>query len=304
MILLIAAGAGLFVLIGVSTSKVAKNELEKLQPTPSPAQTPKKFSFGQLKTAQLDPATVEPFVTGIDGLHGVGFFNGTLYVSSWTEQKVYKIDVKNGHRKLLADELDGAHDMVFDRDGSLVTPLFNENRVVRINTKTGQVKTVANGFDGPNGIARARDGGFYISSAKSGILSKINPDGGVFTVVGNLKEPAGIISDTDNILYVAQFADPSNSVVQVFDNGQVRPLVGGLTNAETLLRDDERNVIIGDVIGGRAAMSYFPRGGTAARTILTTNLPGSMVGPVTDGTYLYFETAGGNTVYRVPLPTG
>jgi len=27
-----------------------------------------------------------------------------------------------------------------------------------------------------------------------------------------------------------------------------------------------------------------------------------MVGPVTDGTYLYFESAGGNTVYRVPLP--
>lgn len=301
-VLLIAAGAALFFLVGVATSKVAKNEITKLGPTPTAVPTAKRFSFGQLKTEQIDPSKIKPFVTGIGGLHGLGLFNGNLYVSSWAEKKIYKVDIATGQRKLLADELNGAHDMVQDGDGSIVTPLFNENRVVKINSQTGQVKTVATGFDGPNGIAKARSGGYYISNAKSGTVSKINPDGTVHQVAANLKEPAGIISDPDNILYVAQFADPINSVIQVFDNGKVQPLVGGMTNAETLLRDEERNVIVGDVVNGKAAMSYYPRGGTTARTVLVTELPGPMVGPVTDGTYLYFESAGGDTVYRVPLP--
>lgn len=302
MIALIVIGAGAFVLIGVKASQVATKELEKYEPSPSATPASQKLSFAALRTESLNPSQIEPFLTGIDGLHGLGFNNGTLYVSSWEEQKLYKVDVATKQRKLLADELDGVHDMVFPGDGTLVTPLFNDGRVVRVNTTTGQVKTLAKGLEGPNGIARARDGGFYISNAKGGTVTKLNKDGATTTIAKDLKEPAGIISDTDNILYIAQFADPSQSVIQLLDNGQIRPLVGGLTNAETLLRDDERNVIIGHVVDGKAAMSFFPRGGTEARTILVTNLPGPMVGPVTDGTYLYFESAGDSTVYRVPLP--
>lgn len=302
MVAVIAIGAGLFALIGVNASRLATQELEKYEPSPSPTMAAQKLSFAALRTQSLNPGQIEPFVTGIDGVHGLGFNNGTLYVSSWSERKLYKVDVASKQRKLLADELDGAHDMVFPGDGTLVTPLFNDGRVVRVNTTTGQVKTLAKGLDGPNGIARARDGGFYISNAKGGTVTKLNQDGALTTVAQGLREPAGIISDTDNILYIAQFADTAQSVIQLLDNGQIRPLVGGLTNAETLLRDDERNVIIGHVVDGKAAMSFFPRGGTEARTILVTSLPGPMVGPVTDGKYLYFESAGDDTVYRVPLP--
>lgn len=303
---LIAGAAGLFLLIGLQTSKVAKDELTKLNPTPTPtAGFPNtKFSFAGLVGRTLDPATIEPYLKNTPGVHGLGVFDNALYVSSWSDRAVYKVDLATGQRKRLADELDGAHDMVLDGDGKIVTPLFNEDRVVRIDPKNGRVSELTDeGLSGPNGIAKARDGGFYVSNAKSGTVVKISSDGGqVDTVASGLKEPAGIVSDTDNILYVAQYGDPVNSVIQILDNGQVRPLITGLTNAETLLRDDERNLIVGHVANGRTALSLFKRGGTTVQPLLTTGNPGPMVGPATDRKYLYFESAGQSTVYRIPLP--
>ncbi len=301
---LIAGAAGLFLLIGIQTSQVAKRELTKLSPTPSPTTgfLNAPFSFENLAGKTLDPADTEAFVKGIPGVHGLGAFDGSLYVSSWADRAIYKIDLATGQRRQLADELNGAHDMVLD-NGQIVTPLYNENRVVKVDPKTGRVSELARGFSGPNGIAKARDGGFYISNAKGGTVVKVSKDGkGVRTIASGLKEPAGIISDPDNILYVAQYADPVNSVVQIFDNGEIRPLVSGLTGAESLLRDDRRNLIIGHVQDGHAALSFFKRGGTAAQPLLLTGNPGPMVGPVTDKKYLYFESAGGSTVYRIRLP--
>lgn len=302
---LIAVAAGLFLLIGVTTIKVAEHELSRTNRSPNPTTGfhNATFSFGNLAGRTLNPAGISVAAGGISGVHGLGVFDGALYVSSWTDRAVYKIDLATGQQRQLADELNGAHDMALDDTGRIVTPLFGEDRVVRIDPKSGRVSELARGFSGPNGIAKARDGGFYISNAKAGTVVKVSKDGkSIRTIATGLKEPAGIISDPDNILYVAQYGDPVNSVVQVWDNGQVKPLVTGLTGAETLLRDDERNLIIGYVANGRAALSFFKRGGTAVQPLLTTDQPGPMVGPVTDRKYLYFESAGGSTVYRIRLP--
>lgn len=301
---LIAIAAAVFLLVGLQATQVVKDELPKLQPSPSPTAPPGTFSFTRLVGQTLDPATAEPYVQNIPGVHGLGLFDNTLYVSSWKDRAVYKVDLATGQRKRLADELDGAHDMALDDDGKLVTPLYGEDRVVKIDPKTGRVSELAReALSGPNGIAKARGGGFYVTNAKSGTVVKISSDGQqVDTIATGLKEPAGIISDPDNILYVAQYADPVNSVIQVFDNGQIRPLITGLTNAETLLRDEERNLIVGHVVDGHAALSLFKRGGTTTQLLLQTDYPGPMVGPVTDEQYLYFESAGQSTVYRIALP--
>lgn len=306
MLALFAVAGGLFFLIGTQLNKTASDELEKLASKPSaPARfTTITYSFSKLAGQPLNPARIESFAKDIPGTHGLGIFEGILYAASWDEQKIFQIDLVNGERKVLADELDGVHDMALDAGGKhLVVPVFREGRVVTIDRQSGQVKQLAAGLDGPNGIARARDGGFFVSNAGAGTIVKLAADGREERVVArDLREPAGIVADNDNVLLVAQYADPQNSVVQIADNGSVTPVIRGLTNAETILRDDERNVIVGHTLGGKAAFSLLPRG-QGVQPLLTTTLPGPMVGPVTDGRFLYFESAaaGQSVVYRIPL---
>lgn len=295
---------GAFFIIGTQVNDDAAKEIGKLT---VPATTPPsstKFSFAKLGQSALQTEKVEPFARDISGSHGLGIFDGVLYASSWDQRKLYAINLETGERRTLADELDGLHDMIVDDEGKLVVPVFGEDRVVKIDRKSGRVEQLADGLDGPNGIARARDGGYYVSNAKSGTVVKLTPAGEEERVVAkDLREPAGILSDNDNILLVAQYGDTQNSVIQIADNGTVSTVIRGLANAESLLRDEERNVIIGHTVGGKAALSILPRG-QAVRPLLSMTLAGPMVGPVTDGRYLYFESAadGQSTVYRVLLP--
>jgi hypothetical protein len=300
MIALILAAAVGFLFIGLRVSEFVK-ELNR-QPAPQQGFQNARFSLENLDGKQLDPADIEVAVDGIPGIHGLGVFDGTLYVSSWTKQALYKVDVGNGYRRQLTDEVDGIHDMVMEGN-AIVTPVFGEDRLVKVDKGSGQITILARDLAGPNGIAKARDGGYYVSNAKSGTVVKISSDGkDVRQIASGLKEPAGIISDTDNILYVAQYSDPANSVIQIFDNGKIQPLVGGMTQAETLLRDDRRNLIIGHSQDGKAAFSFFKRGGTTAQPLLRTNLPGPVIGPVSDERYLYFASIGDSKVYKIRLP--
>lgn len=306
MLALIVMAALTFLLVGIKLNQEADTHIKKLAGTPGQSLSPTGglVSFAKLIDATLDPSTIESYVRDVPEPHGLGLFNGKLYASSWRQQRIYRVDVTDGTRKTLTDEVNGAHDMVLDANGQIVTPLFKENRLVKIDPSSGKVSPFVSGLSGPNGIAKSRDGGFYVTNATSGTVVKISQNGQVKTVVSGLKQPAGILSDSDNILWVAQYDDPENSVIEIQDNGKRTTVVRGLAGAESLLRDDERNVIIGHVIAGRAALSIFPRG-KQVKTLLQTSLPGPMVGPVTDGKFLYFESpeSGQSTVYRIAWPT-
>lgn len=304
MVLLFASAAAIFLVVGVRINKVADEEIAKIVTTPTPPPSgPRKLSFARLELVGLQPSSVEVFVRDIPGSHGLGVYGDELFASSWDERAIYRVDLASGAKRLLADELGGAHDMVFDGQGNIITPLFQDNRVVRVDRRSGQVTPLAGGLGGPNGIAKARDGGYYVSNAQDGRVVKIGSAGQVSQIAGGLHEPAGILADNDNILIIAQFADSENAVLRRQDNGKVATVVRGLANAESLLRDEEQNIIIGHTVDGKAALSIFPRG-KAARPLLVTNLPGPMVGPVTDGKYLYFESTapGQSTIYRIALP--
>ncbi len=301
MVALIAAGAGLFFIVGTTASRVAQDQLKGLDANPSAA--PGGSLFAPLAGRTLSADALEPVADGFDQPHGLGFFDGKLYVSDWGDDKIYAVDPDTGHKRLLADELGGAHDMVMDGDGWIVTPLFEEGRVVRINPDSGEVRELADGLAGPNGIVRARDGNFYVSNNRDGTVIKLTPEGKTRVVATGLKEPAGIVVDNDNIIRVAQFADRAAAVVQIFDNGKQSTVVEGLADAESLLYDDRKNLLISHTVDGHGALTLFTATGERSRVLLT-GLPGPLVGPVTDGTYLYLQSAaaGQSTVYRIALP--
>ncbi|MEX1112893.1 MAG: PQQ-binding-like beta-propeller repeat protein [Patescibacteria group bacterium] len=300
MAAVIAAGAALFFIVGTTATKVAQEQLGDAAP---PSGSPDTALFAPLAGRTLSADDLEQVAGGFDQPHGIGFFDGTLYVSDWGDDKLYAVDPETGQKRLLADELGGAHDMVQDDEGWIVTPLFKEGRVVRINPDTGEVRELTDGLDGPNGIARARDGNFYVSNNGGGTIIKLTPAGKHRTVARDLKEPAGLVVDNDNIIRVAQFADEEASVVQIFDNGKMSMVLGGLTDAESLLYDDRKNLLVGHVVDGRGALTLFTAAGERHQVLLT-DLPGPLVGPVTDGEYLYLHSAaeGQSAIYRIVIP--
>lgn len=300
---LLVLAAGIFFLVGTTATKVATEELPKLLPATASPSPRAKLSFANLIDTPLDPKKIETVAKDVSEPHGLAVFDGVLYASSWGDKQLYRIDLASGQRKSLADELPGVHDMVQDPEGRIIAADYKAGRVVRIERMSGKANTLAEGLKGPNGIARARAGGYFVTEAGGGRVVRLSPEGRVQTVKDKLSEPAGILSNNDNILLVAQYADTNNAVIQILDNGTTSTVVRGLANAETLLRDDENNVIIGHQVNGKAALSIFPRG-QEVRPLLVTDLPGPMVGPVTDGKYLYFESAapGQTQVYRIALP--
>src|SRR5688500_17804013 len=121
MLLLILCAAGLFFAIGSLVSPQAEKELSKLLATPKPSPTLRPgISFAGLFNRQLSPQTIETFVTDIDEPHGLGVFDNILYVSSWADQTIYKVDIATGQKRVLTDGVDAAHDMAMSPDGDLV----------------------------------------------------------------------------------------------------------------------------------------------------------------------------------------
>ena len=306
LLLAVAAAAGLLFLfsqgVGPGTNRAVDRLIPDIKPSPSP--TNQVAVFAPLRGKVLTQQQAEPFVTGVREPHGLGIADGELFVSSWEDQAIYRVNLQTGERTLVTDGVDGAHDMVIGPDGKLVVPLFKDGRVVKIDRKDGRVETLTDALSGPNGITRARSGGYYVTDAKDGRLVKVEENGDVRQIADGLREPAGVVVDNDNIIRLAQYADPINSVIQIQDNGNKTTLVKGLQQAESLAVDYGKNLIIGHTDGGRVAFDIFFTRAEAPQRFLTTTLPGPAVGPVTDGTYLYFESAapGQDTVYRIPLP--
>lgn len=299
MSVLIAAGAVLFFVIGTTATKVVEDSVPKPTPTPRPLDV----FFGDLTANSLDAGNLRKVADFVQP-HGLGIFGGTLYVSDWGEDKLYAVDPETGDKRLLADELGGAHDMVLDGEGWIVTPLYKEDRIVRVNRESGAVEELADGFAGPGGIATNRGGDYYISNNKDGTVVKLSKDGKrKETVARDLKEPAGIVVDNDNIVRVAQYGDSRASVVQIFDNGERSTVIRDLPNAESLLYDERKNLLIGHGLAGRGTVTMFTARGKTVR-VLATTLPVPLVGPVTDGEYLYLQSAadGQRGVYRIKLP--
>ncbi|MDP4000046.1 MAG: hypothetical protein Q8Q11_01280 [bacterium] len=299
MSILIVLGAVLFFVIGTTATQVVEDTVPKPTSTPRPL----TVFFGMLTADSLDPGDLRKVADFVQP-HGLGIFDGTLYVSDWGEDKLYAVDPETGDKRLLADELGGAHDMVLDADGWIVTPLYKENRVVRVNRHSGAVEELATGFAGPNGIARSRSGNYYVTNNKDGTVVKLSSDGKrKQTIARGLKEPAGVVVDNDNIVRVAQYADPRNPVVQIFDNGKRSTVTKDLSLTESLLYDERKNLLIGHGVSGLGTVTMFTARGKVVR-VLATSLPAPLVGPVTDGDYLYLQSAaeGQTAVYRIKLP--
>ena len=241
-----------------------------------------------LKEEAVKPQ-IEIVAKGIKRPHGIAFNNGIVYVSSETDKALYKVTGSVIER--FAD-LDFTHDVIFESDGSIITPVFNEQRVVKIKPN-GTIQTLYSGFDGPNGIVFNKFGYVYVSNYNSGRILTTR-DGVNFSEVtaGDLKGSAGIAYDKEtNSIWVAGFLGNTISMYGLGDSEEAeirRPrtfhyILEGVIHPESIFVRGSKSskVLITAVKNGKGVViESDPQG--KYKVILETDLPDPVVGYFTE----------------------
>lgn len=245
-------------------------------------------------TAETNQAPqVEVVATGIKRPHGIGFNNNIIYVSSEIDKALYKIT--DGKIEKFVD-LNFPHDMIFETDGSILTPVFNENRVVRIKPE-GTITTLYSGFDGPNGIAYNKFGNIYVSNYNNSRVLTTR-DNTTFTdiTVRTLDGYAGMAYDKErNFLWIAGYLGNSISGYGLGDkDGSIkRPRtfyakLEGITHPESIhVKDGSTNTLLVTAVRDGKGVIIETNHLGQYKVILETDLPDPLVGYFTDGGYVY-----------------
>lgn len=245
---------------------------------------------------ELKKPLVETIVTGIKRLHGIGFNKGVVYVSSETDKILYKV-IGGKAEKFV--ELNFTHDMIFEDDGSIITPVFNENRLVKI-SPTGQIETLFSGLSGPNGVVKDEDGNFIVSNYNSNQVLALKTDGTRFDISHkDHKGPAGLAfikkgegRSLDGV-WVASFLSNTFSEYHLDLNkkgSQLRAFNSspkGITHFESLYYTTDKKLLATAVKDGKGVVVEVLDSGRAYNTLLETDLPDPLVGYFTSDGEVY-----------------
>ena len=224
---------------------------------------------------------LEVLYEGIQRPHGIGVVGDVLYVSSEVDRGLYRIT--DGALELLA-KLNFPHDMIAMRDGSLITPVFLEDRVVRID-EDGTLTELAGGLSGPNGIAEDGDGSFYVSNYFAGTVVLIGNAAPPQTIATRLNGPAGLAYNKDsNTLYVAEYL--GNQIAVIRGDERDRIALSGLINVESLFVSSDGKVLATAELDRRGVVVEV-LGDGGYEVLVSTDLPGPLVGHFTDDGYVY-----------------
>jgi len=252
-----------------------------------------KVDFSNLS---LNPKNIEVFAEGFNKPHGLGYLDGFIYLSSEGEKTLYRVNIRSKGREIIINNVNFPHDMIIDQ-GEVITPLFYQNQLVNINE--GEVREIASGFDGPNGIVEFENG-WLVSDYNSGSIYKVEQNGAKSLYVAGLSGPAGMVVDLKGNIYVANYLSSAKSIVKITNQKRVETIATQLEKSESLLIDSKDNILIGHEKEGKGAISKLTPDGKLS-LVLQTQLETPIVGPITDGVYLYFVSASGNDskIYRV-----
>lgn len=244
-----------------------------------------------------EPSKIEVVASGIKRPHGIGFNNGIVYVSSETDKILYKI-IDGKPQKFV--ELDFTHDMIFEEDGSIITPVFNENRVVKISSD-GKIETLFSNLSGPNGIIKYKDGNLYVSNYFSGKVLALKNDGRRYDVSsGDHKGPAGLVFAEDKLfmddLWVASYLDGTFSKYDLGEKPGGQPRVyhfkfDDIVNPESLYLTKDNKLIATAVKNGKGVVIKIGNIHNQYETLLETDLPGPLVGYFTDEGFVYLVSS-------------
>lgn len=228
---------------------------------------------------------IETVYKGIQKPHGIGFGNSKVYVSSETSKELFSI---NGDKLESVALVNFAHDMLFEADGSIITPIFIENTVAKI-SRNGIKTDLVKNLSGPNGIIQDKDGNIYVSNYLSGTVITFNKQSphDYKTVISSLKGPAGMALDQErNYLYIANYLNNSITRYNAYTSKiyDIRPF--GLGHIESLYLTQDSKLVATASNRGQGIVAEINTDGTF-KTLLETGLPDPLVGYFVDDTTVY-----------------
>ena len=237
---------------------------------------------------------IEVVYSGIKRPHGIGFHQGIIYVSSEIDKALYK--VIDGKAEKFVD-LNFTHDMIFEEDGSIITPVFNENRVVKI-SKSGEVETLFSNLSGPNGIVKDKNGDFYVSNYFSGKILALKSDGRRFDISqGDHQGSAGLTYLKDKAglddLWVASYIDGIFAKHDLQDDkvgSQLRVFLFSypdIIHPESLYLNKDKRLFATATKDGKGVIIEVFNQGVPYKIILETDLPDPLVGYFTEEGFVY-----------------
>lgn len=221
----------------------------------------------------------------------------TMYVNSFTENKIQKIVNEGTPVDFVTSGLDGPQDIILGADGYLYVSNFNSGTVVKIDG-AGNVTTYAAGFSNPTGLAFDNSGNLFVSNAYSGIVSKISAGGGSvnYNFITGLTSPYGCVFDPlTNKLFIANYGANEIAQADATVGGIKTTFKSGVTGCTGITRNSN-----GDLFVALAALNKIvkinPFGIMA--DVLNTTYPLDVIIDNNDNFYVANQTLNEVAIYK------
>ena len=188
---------------------------------------------------QISPQGVfAEFASGIGGpIHMAMDADGNLYVSSWDDRKIYKLDAEGG-REPFADVDPYPTGLAFAQDGTLYVghspPSLGIGSISKVDVEgTAQRFAAGSGIDRPVGIAVDEAGNVYAANLYDTTINKITPSGEIEAFATALPQAHSItighLVYSNGYLYGADVGH--NQVVRIDMQGNLEVFAGDGTKA-------------------------------------------------------------------------
>ncbi|MDJ0597716.1 MAG: PQQ-binding-like beta-propeller repeat protein [Crocosphaera sp.] len=169
------------------------------------------------------------------GLNGINFDSaGDLYVGSFPEQKLYRVNINNGEFETFIDAPEGqGDDFFFSPSGEVFFTAFLSGEVRRFDPTTQTVNTIVSNLPGANPIIQKEDGRIFVAQT-------LTPFGnGLFELDPTQSPPLTLINNNPGFLNSFDFGPDgllysplqlAEAVVKIdVDTGTVQPVAGGFS---------------------------------------------------------------------------
>ncbi|XP_048583178.1 serine/threonine-protein kinase PknD [Nematostella vectensis] len=224
---------------------------------------------------------------GLDGPWGMVADNSTLFVASFTTDRIHKYDISSG-RFLGAfgseQHLDCPEGMALGPNHTLYVASFLNDRVVKYSLGgqfLGVVADASSGLKGPEDVAFLPDGTLLICSHYTNNVLKLNTSTNkLIGVFAEVQKPVGLTVGLDGNVYVTSYV--TNSILRY--SGKTGKFIdvyaagGGLTGPSSVSFADFRTLYAASYDSDRV-MLYNSTSG------LTFTLPGRLREQVGEGSF-------------------
>ncbi|MDJ0659001.1 MAG: hypothetical protein QNJ42_05860 [Crocosphaera sp.] len=266
--------------------------------------------------AVINPQSVKANVlvapSPFKGLNGLNFDNaGELYVGSFSEQRLYQVDINNGEFETFIDAPAGqGDDFFFSSSDQVFYTAFLSGQIRTFDATTGDPpNTIVSGLPGVNPIIQRDDGRIFAAQTFAGDgLYEIDPTGTAAPrLIGNYP---GFLNSfdfgPDGLLYsplqLAQLSGIDVNVIKIdVDTGNFEPVTGGLSVVTSVKFNSSGELFAIDNIQGNVVQIDPNDGTTNVVTALSPGLDTMAFGP---NDLLYVSNNVDSTIHEINTDTG